>query len=747
MRKLMWFSLGLALMCACVAYLNIAAAGVICVLAFIGAVIGFTLGHKDKRLRLVVLVCTGLIVGFLVGFGNICVNLNQASALNGKINFITAQVTDYSFETDYGSAVIAEAEIDGKTYAVQLYLNDVKELQPGDTVSGKFRMRYTGGEDGTYHFGRGILILGYQRGSISVRKSTATPPRLLPAVLRRNIECTIDRIFPEDTSFFARALLLGDRTDMGYELNTAFKVTGISHIIAVSGLHVSMLASAVYLLAGKKRWLMAILGIPTVLLFAAIVGFTPSITRACMMQILLLIALVLDRDYDPLTSLAFAACIMLTVNPMCITSVSFQLSFGCMAGIFLFSGKIYDSVTKWDFWKHAERKSFLGATRRWIAGSISVSLGSMIFTTLLCAIYFGSISLIGVLTNLLVLWLVGLIFPGILLVCVIALIHNTFAVAMAWILSWPIRILLGFILWLADFPLAAVYTQSIWIVLWLAIVYAVLLFSIVTKFKYKRIAACICCITLCVAMLVSWSVPGTNDYRMTVLDVGQGQCVILTAKGRTFLIDCGGEYDEDAADIAAETLLSQGIFRLNGVILSHYDRDHAGGVAYLLGRIPTDQIYLPDTASVSASKDAIHVAARGRVTTVQKDMSLRWDDCQLTIFAPVLSSSDNESGISVLFTGENCDILITGDMNELGEKLLLNEKQIPALDVLVAGHHGSKHSTGERLLQQTMPEKVFISVGRDNSYGHPAQEVLDRLEKYGCEIHRTDLEGTIVFRR
>lgn len=167
----------------------------------------------------------------------------------------------------------------------------------------------------------------------------------------------------------------------------------------------------------------------------------------------------------------------------------------------------------------------------------------------------------------------------------------------------------------------------------------------------------------------------------------------------------------------------------------------------MLGRIPTDQIYLPDTASVSASKDAIHVAARGRVTTVQKDMSLRWDDCQLTIFAPVLSNSDNESGISVLFTGENCDILITGDMNELGEKLLLNEKQIPALDVLVAGHHGSKHSTGERLLQQTMPEKVFISVGRDNSYGHPAQEVLDRLEKYGCEIHRTDLEGTIVFRR
>ena len=95
----------------------------------------------------------------------------------------------------------------------------------------------------------------------------------------------------------------------------------------------------------------------------------------------------------------------------------------------------------------------------------------------------------------------------------------------------------------------------------------------------------------------------------------------------------------------------------------------------------------------------------------------------------------------------NCDILITGDMNALGEKLLLGEKQIPKLEALVAGHHGSKHSTSEALLEQTRPEQVFISVGQDNSYGHPSYEVLERLQRYGCEVHRTDEEGTIVFRR
>jgi competence protein ComEC len=112
-----------------------------------------------------------------------------------------------------------------------------------------------------------------------------------------------------------------------------------------------------------------------------------------------------------------------------------------------------------------------------------------------------------------------------------------------------------------------------------------------------------------------------------------------------------------------------------------------------------------------------------------------------------LGNSDNESGISVLFSGENCDILITGDMSALGERLLLMSHQIPKLEVLVAGHHGADSSTSERLLEQTWPDTVMISVGEDNRYGHPAQSVMDRLTKFGCEIRRTDKEGTIVFRR
>ena len=152
------------------------------------------------------------------------------------------------------------------------------------------------------------------------------PWRYLPAVWRQKLLERINDIFSDDTSAFSSALLLGDRTGIDYELDTAFKVSGISHVIAVSGLHVSILFGLVYTLTSKRRVLSCAVGIPILILFAAIVGFTPSITRACIMQSLMLIALMLDKEYDPPTALAFAVLTMLVWNPMTVLSVSFQLS-------------------------------------------------------------------------------------------------------------------------------------------------------------------------------------------------------------------------------------------------------------------------------------------------------------------------------------------------------------------------------------------------------------------------------------
>lgn len=746
MRKLMWFTLGFGAACALGAY-------VYChwwmaLAALLLGVAAFFMRKKWKPLRVAAAILLGIAVGTGWYYAYNGLYLQEAWLLDGQTLTISAEVTDYSYETDYGCAVEAEIRAGGKRYTVRMYLDDTKHLIPGDRIMGEFRLRYTNDrEEPTYHRGNGTFLLAYQRGDIQITLTDAVPYQYYPAALRRRLTTILEQIFPSDTAFFAKALLLGDRTDVGYEINTAFKVSGISHIIAVSGLHVSILFALIMLISGRRRVLTALLGIPVLLLFAAVAGFTPSVTRACLMQILMLLALLFDKEYDPATALSFAALVMLIVNPVVITSASFQLSIGCMAGIFLFSKRISAWVSGYAFWKGWKGKSLRVRFRNWISGGVGVTLSAMFFTTPLVAYYFGAVSLVSIVTNLLTLWAVSMIFYGIMAVCLLYFVWAKAAAALAWLISWLIRYVLGVSQTLSAFPLAAVYTQSVFIVLWLVLCYGLIAVFLLSKKRQPFVLICCGILGLCLALGCSWMEPLLDDTRMTVLDVGQGQCIILQSDGRTFLVDCGGDSDTQAADLAAETLLSQGISRLDGLIVTHYDSDHAGGVGYLLSRVPADTVFLPDSPDEDGILDTILPYCRGAQVFVNEDLLLQWEDTSMTVFAPILSTSDNERGLCVLFQGEKCDILVTGDLSRLGERLLMMEKPIPKLTALVVGHHGSKSSTGEALLEATRPEYAFISVGADNYYGHPSSEVLDRLTMFGCAVYRTDEDGTIIFRR
>lgn len=747
MRKLMWFTLGFGAACALCVYFGLYLWLAIAVLFLtIGAMIG---AKWCKAFRIPALSILGALVAF-VWFG--CYQmlyLQPLKDMDGQTAFISARASDYSYETEYGSAVEAELYINRKKYNVLVYLNDTVTLVPGDLIDGEFRLRYTlGGLDpATYHRGRGITALCYPKSELNILETDQVAQRYLPAQLRQRILYALDGAFPEDTGWFAKALLLGERSDVPYDANTAFKVSGISHIIAVSGLHISMLCAVIALVSGKRRVLSALVGIPLLFLFAAVAGFTPSVTRACLMQSLMFIALLFEREYDPPTALSFAALVMLTVNPIVITSASFQLSVGCMAGIFLFSNRISAWISSFGFWKHWKGKNLRTKFRGWFSSGVAITLSSMFFTTPLVAYYFGAVSLVGVLTNLLTLWAVSLSFNGIMLVSLLSFVWMKGAMAVGWGVSFLMRYVLMVTRLLASFPLAAVYTTSVYIIIWLVLCYLLIFVFLIARKRQSFALICCCVCGLCVALVLSWAEPMLDDTRMTLLDVGQGQCIILRSQGRTFLIDCGGDSDEAAADLAADTLISQGITRLDGVIVTHYDRDHAGGVGYLLQRIPAEAVFLPDSPDEDAILESILPHCSGREVFVNQDIRINWGDCDMTVFAPILSSSDNERGLCVLFQGQKCDILITGDLNSLGEKLLLKQKQIPELTVLVAGHHGSKSSTCEELLDATTPEYALISVSEDNYYGHPHADVLRRLEEVGCTVYRTDLNGTIIFRR
>ena len=190
--------------------------------------------------------------------------------------------------------------------------------------------------------------------------------------------------------------------------------------------------------------------------------------------------------------------------------------------------------------------------------------------------------------------------------------------------------------------------------------------------------------------------------------------------------------------------LSQGIFRLDGLIITHYDTDHAGGAEQLLSRIPADRIYLPVFSGESEIRDWLTAKYRDKICWVDSGYKLK--SANITIFSSENSEHENDCGLCVLFQPENCDILITGDRTAAGEQALLESADLPDLEILIAGHHGSSTSTSWALLQRTRPEVVIISVSADNRYGHPDRETLGRLELFGCQIYRTDLEGTIILK-
>jgi competence protein ComEC len=245
-------------------------------------------------------------------------------------------------------------------------------------------------------------------------------------------------------------------------------------------------------------------------------------------------------------------------------------------------------------------------------------------------------------------------------------------------------------------------------------------------------------------MTASWLEPRTDNCRITVLDVGQGQCILLQSDDRTYVVDCGGSYDTDAANAAAETLLSQGIRRIDGLILTHYDRDHAGGAIYLLSRVRADALYLPVCVDTDGYSEPLKQMPQA--VLVDDHMQISFGTVTIKLITTDYGISNNESGLCVLFQRENCDILITGDRNIYGEKDLLRQIDLPDLEVLIVGHHGSKYSTSAELLEAGKPDIAIISVG-ENSYGHPTKEVLDRLTEFGCQVYRTDQQGTITFRR
>ena len=667
----------------------------------------------------------------------------------GAASDFTATVCDWPQATERGARVTVELEGYHRARAVLYGEAELLAARPGDTVTGTAQWQsaaHFDSDDVTHFNARGVYALLYGREDVRLSAGDGDALRWLPQRAGKAFREKVAAIWDDPrVSGFLTAELTGDKSAMDDGDYLAMQETGLAHLFAVSGLHCAFLVTLLALLISRRQRLLCAVTIPLLLFYMVMVGMSPSVVRACIMQIFLLIAPLFRRGSDPLTSLAAALLVILLCNPFAAASVSLQLSFSATLGMVLLSPRLYKLLTGWYKGKCRPLRTALC----FVAANLSATLSAVVFTAPLTAWYFRIFVLVAPLSSLLAVPAAGWSFMAAFVTVLLGFVWLPLASLLGWI-SWA---LVRYILWIANGMMSwryhAVYFTNPYLIYWLLFLYAAFIGCAATpdgKRKYL-LASALSVLTLTAAIWVN-----RQDYQYGVLtaltlDVGQGESVILTSGGETALVDCGSSNSyKDPGGLAADTLHSMGVRELSAVVVTHYHADHTNGLYEVLRRIPVQTIYLPDIEDEYGVRERLVSLADekgAQVTYVTKETADTLGDTVLTIYPPVQSGGDlNELGLTALASAGDFDLLITGDMSGSTEKKLVETYALPDIEVLVVSHHGSRYSSNIRFLKSVTPEAAVISVG-DNNYGHPSEETLQRLLAVGADIWRTDQQGTI----
>lgn len=667
----------------------------------------------------------------------------------GAASDFAATVCDWPQATERGARVTVELEGYHRARAVLYGEAELLAARPGDTVTGTAQWQsaaHFDSDDVTHFNARGVYALLYGREDVRLSAGDGDALRWLPQRAGKAFREKVAAIWDDArVSGFLTAELTGDKSAMDDGDYLAMQETGLAHLFAVSGLHCAFLVTLMALLISRRQRLLCAVTIPLLLFYMVMVGMSPSVVRACIMQIFLLIAPLFRRGSDPLTSLAAALLVILLCNPFAAASVSLQLSFSATLGMVLLSPRLYKLLTGWYKGKCRPLRTALC----FVAANLSATLSAVVFTAPLTAWYFRIFVLVAPLSSLLAVPAAGWSFMAAFVTVLLGFVWLPLASLLGWI-SWA---LVRYILWIANGMMSwryhAVYFTNPYLIYWLLFLYAAFIGCAATpdgKRKYL-LASALSVLTLTAAIWVN-----RQDYQYGVLtaltlDVGQGESVILTSGGETALVDCGSSNSyKDPGGLAADTLHSMGVRELSAVVVTHYHADHTNGLYEVLRRIPVQTIYLPDIEDEYGVRERLVSLAEekgAQVTYVTKETADTLGDTVLTIYPPVQSGGDlNELGLTALASAGDFDLLITGDMSGSTEKKLVETYALPDIEVLVVSHHGSRYSSNIRFLKSVTPEAAVISVG-DNNYGHPSEETLQRLLAVGADIWRTDQQGTI----
>ena len=530
----------------------------------------------------------------------------------------------------------------------------------------------------------------------------------------------IRRALPPVSSALLGGLLLGTRGELPRETLDDFRRSGVYHILAVSGFNVALLASSTFtalLLVRAPRRAAAITAMLVVIGFACVAGPEPSVIRAAIMGVLVLGALVLDREASVVNSLALAGIAILAVRPGDLLDPGFQLSFAATLGIVL--APIPKSV---------------------IAGSMGVSLAAQAAVLPITLAHFNQVSLIGIVANLAVV-------PLAAVATVLGLFAVTVAAASEPLAApffdaiWPVLLLLRAVVRLAAaVPGALVHLPAPG---WAAIVcYAASLGLGLFAWRARDVRRSTSHVAgfIAVALMLAacgmeaWTIlrPGDGRLRVAILDVGQGDAIVIESPDRrAFLVDAGsgGARRLDAGErVVAPYLWNRGILSLAGLVATHADVDHAGGMAAIRRLFRVDE-------DLSDAPDGLTRRLDGVLMTIHTAESRASG-------APVLSRNDAARVVTLEYV--TASFLLASDIGAAAESLYTRRGDALRAVVLKVAHHGSRHSSGEEFLRAVRPAVAVISVGARNAYGHPDADVLRRLTAAGARVYRTDRDGAVI---
>ena len=553
-----------------------------------------------------------------------------------------------------------------------------------------------------------------------------------------------------------KALLLGDSGDLPDELNDAYARSGVNHILSISGFHVGIIFLCVFqllLLATRCSEFLALrlnlrksllmVALPVVVFYLFLSGAAPATQRSVLMIAALVAALCLKRELEPINSLLLAACVILFAAPETLFEVSFQLSFLAFWGLVVLAPPLSACFAG------------TGGALRWFLLLVAASAAAILATLVPVAYYFHRISFIGLLANLIIVPLMGYgaVVAG-FAALVLSLVAPAPAAALIKLAAWLVRLSDAVILYLARAPVLSGYHPDR-----LDLLFACLLLFALTFVRPARaahLAALLLLVTLAVRALPAGGCDG--GLRVCFLSVGQGDAsLVRLPEGKWLLVDGGGKAGEaesrSGRRLLLPALLRLGVGRLDYLALSHEHPDHLLGVLYLAENFEVGEFWesgIPGT-SYEYRKLKWVLAARGiPVRTLTAALppfqagGARVEPLWPATSTPPASGDANDGSLVFRLSHGKSSLLFTGDFTADSERQLLARGVPLKASLLKVGHHGSKYASTDPFLSAVSPQLAVISAGYANNFHLPAPATLERLQRHGIRVYRTDLDGSVA---